>query len=91
MPKKRKSGGRTKGKKGGSVTVQCTKCGRNVPIDKAKKRTRQTSVVDPKMIKELRAQGSIIPRRTTIEYFCVKCAVHYRIVKIRSKSSRKSE
>ena len=89
MPKKRKSGGRTKGKKGGAETVQCTKCGRSVPRDKAKKRTRRSSVVDPKIYKELKKQGAIIPRRTSIDYYCVKCAVHYRVVKIRSKDSRK--
>ena len=90
MPKKRKSGGRRKGSKGGAEAVQCTKCGRFVPRDKAKKRTRRTSMVDPKIYKELKKQGAIIPRRETIDYYCVKCAVHYRVVKIRSKDTRKN-
>lgn len=89
MPKKRRSGGRHGGSKGSAETVQCTKCGKVIGRDKAKKRTRISSVVDPKIYKELRQQGAIIPRRTTTEYFCIKCAVHYGIVKIRSKDQRK--
>ncbi len=90
MPKKRKSGGRSKGKKGRPPTVQCSKCGRLVPRDKAKKRSATKSVVDPKIYKELKQQGAIIPRRHTVKYYCVKCAVHYRLVKIRSKDERKT-
>ena len=90
MPKKRKSGGRSKGSKGKPVTVHCAKCGRLVPRDKAKKKTRYQSVVDPKIYKDLKKQGAIIPKRQVIQYYCVKCAVHYRLVKIRSKDERKS-
>ncbi|NIO19549.1 MAG: 30S ribosomal protein S26e, partial [Candidatus Aenigmarchaeota archaeon] len=53
MGKKRKSRGRTKGKKGRSSMVQCTSCGQMVPRDKAKKKTRYSSLVDPVLGREL--------------------------------------
>ena len=87
MPKKRKSGGRSKS--GATGTVQCSKCGRSVPRDKAKKKTGYKSLVDPKLVKELREQGAQFSRTQTIKYYCVKCAVHYGMVKIRSKDDRK--
>jgi len=87
MVKKRKSSGRSKS--GATGMVQCTKCGRSVPRDKAKKKTRYKSFVDPKIAKELRAQGAQFSRHQSIGYYCVKCAVHYGMVKIRSKVDRK--
>ncbi|MCK4566319.1 MAG: 30S ribosomal protein S26e, partial [Candidatus Thorarchaeota archaeon] len=45
MAKKRKSGGRSKGSSGKGKSVQCSKCGRMVPVDKAKKHTKRVSVV----------------------------------------------
>ncbi len=91
MPKKRKSGGRNKGEKGKSRTVQCAQCGKSVPIDKAVKRTRWISFVDRSLAKELREQGAIIPRNKITVYYCVSCAVHIGQVKVRSKESRKSK
>lgn len=87
MPKKRKSGGRSKG--GDPGLVQCTQCGRMVPKDKAKKVTKNISFVDYQIGKELRAQGAIIPRQQTIKYYCVSCAVHRRVVRVRAKEDRK--
>ena len=91
MPKKRKSGGRSKGGKGKSASVQCSKCGRTIPYDKAKKVTRYVSLVDRSLGQELRKQGAYVPRRAVIEYLCVSCAVHLGKVKIRSKDDRKSD
>ncbi|MFQ5819865.1 MAG: 30S ribosomal protein S26e [Candidatus Heimdallarchaeota archaeon] len=89
MGKKRKSRGRTKGKKGRSSMVQCTSCGQMVPRDKAKKKTRYSSLVDPVLGRELRQRGSYIPRERRIVYYCVSCAVHRGLVRIRSKTERK--
>ena len=46
MGKKRKSGGRSKGKKGSLGKVQCSSCGRLVPRDKAKRKTSFKQLVD---------------------------------------------
>ena len=88
MPKKRRSGGRSKS--GAAGSVKCSKCGRMVPRDKAKKSTRKVSLVDYKMVKELRDQGAIIPRQNVVEYYCISCAVHRGKVQIRSKDDRKA-
>jgi small subunit ribosomal protein S26e len=90
VTKKRKSGGRSKGKKGVSGTVQCSSCNKTVPRDKAKKKTRYKSLVDPTIYKELRKSGAVIPRVQTTEYYCINCAVHRGVTNIRAKSDRKS-
>ncbi|MCW4049469.1 MAG: 30S ribosomal protein S26e [Candidatus Bathyarchaeota archaeon] len=89
MPKKRSSGGRSKGGKGRSGMVQCSYCGAQVPRDKAKRQTRYTSLVDSRTLKELRDQGATINRTKTTKYLCISCAVHRGVVKIRSKTDRK--
>ncbi|MEA2071725.1 MAG: 30S ribosomal protein S26e [Asgard group archaeon] len=91
MPKKRKSGGRSKGKKGKSQMVQCSKCGRMVPADKAKKRTRYISPVGPRIARELRKAGTYISKRRVTQYYCISCAVHTGRSKIRSKEDRKTK
>ena len=88
MTKKRSSGGRSKGGKGRSGTVQCSYCGAQVPKDKAKRQTKYTSLVDSRILKELQAQGATINRTKTTKYLCISCAVHRGVVKIRSKKDR---
>ncbi|MCS7120232.1 MAG: 30S ribosomal protein S26e [Nitrososphaerota archaeon] len=90
MPNKRKSRGRSKGQKGRSSVVQCSGCGELVPRDKAKKTTRRLSFVDPILSKELRQKGAYLPTYATTQYYCVSCAVHRGIVKVRAKELRKS-
>ncbi|MHA1167594.1 MAG: 30S ribosomal protein S26e [Candidatus Hodarchaeales archaeon] len=89
MPKKRKSGGRSKGKKGSSGNVQCSQCGKMVPVDKAKRKTTYKSYVDGTIYRELRKQGTQIPRMQTTRYYCVNCAVHRGVANIRAKKDRK--
>ncbi|NHI83699.1 MAG: 30S ribosomal protein S26e [Candidatus Thorarchaeota archaeon] len=89
MGKKRKSGGRSKGKSGKTGTVQCSKCGRLVPADKAKKYTKRISAVDPQLARELRQQGSYIQTRRVTQYYCISCAVHSGKVQIRQATDRR--
>ena len=89
MPVKRKSRGRSKGRKGRSDYVQCSKCGQLVPRDKAKKVTRRTFVVDPVLAKELRQKGAWISTGVETKYYCISCAVHHGLVKVRAEEERK--
>ncbi|MFQ5999615.1 MAG: 30S ribosomal protein S26e [Candidatus Bathyarchaeia archaeon] len=89
MPVKRKSRGRSKGGKGRSGQVQCSLCGELVPRDKAKRVSRRVSVVDSALYRELRQKGTYIPGRVETKYYCVSCAVHRGVVKVRSKDERK--
>lgn len=88
MPKKRKSGGRSKGRKGRSSFVQCVSCGARVPRDKAKKQTSYKSLVDYSLAKELRASGAYFSRTKVENHYCISCAVHRRLVKVRAKAQR---
>jgi len=89
MPMKRKSRGRSKGGKGKSGLVQCSMCGELVPRDKAKKLTRRTSFVDPALAKELRQKGAYFATQLQTKYYCVSCAVHRGVVKVRARNERK--
>jgi len=89
MPLKRASRGRTKGGKGSTGVVQCTNCGQTVPKDKAKKVTSKLNLVEHTLAKELRAQGAYIASPTVLKHYCISCAIHFKILKIRSADNRR--
>ena len=89
VPVKRKSRGRSKGGKGRSDYVQCSICGELVPRDKAKKFSRRISIVDPVLARELQQKGAYLPRIVDTKYYCISCAVHRGLIKVRSKNERK--
>jgi small subunit ribosomal protein S26e len=90
MPQKRKSRGRAKGNKGRSDFIQCSSCGGRVPKDKAKKVTTFASLVDSALFKELRNAGTYMPQHRIEKYYCVSCAVHRGVTKVRAKAERHS-
>ena len=90
MPLKRASRGRTKGGKGSTGVVQCSNCGCTVPKDKVKKVTSRLSLVEHTLAKELRAQGAYIASPTVLKHYCISCAIHFKILKIRSEDSRRN-
>jgi small subunit ribosomal protein S26e len=59
-----------------------------VPRDKAKKSTRRLSIVEPALAKELRQKGAFIAAPVETKHYCVSCAVHKGIVKVRAESER---
>jgi small subunit ribosomal protein S26e len=89
MPVKRKSRGRAKGSKGKGALVQCQGCGQQVPRDKAKRVSRRISLIDSQLYKELKQKGTYIASSTETRYYCISCAVHRGVVKVRSKSERR--
>ena len=76
--------------KGSSGTVQCTNCGQTVPKDKAKKVTSKLNLVEHTLAKELRAQGAYIASPTVLKHYCISCAIHFKILKIRSEDNRRN-
>ena len=62
-----------------------------MPKDKVKKVTKFVSLVDGPLAKELRTQGAFIARERVMKYYCVSCAVHRGVVKVRSKTLRRSQ
>ena len=91
MGRKRKSRGRSKGGKGRGNTVQCAGCKRQVPRDKAKKVTRWVSLVDSRMVEELKKKRVYLPRTRVTKYYCISCAVHRHISSPRKREERKKE
>ncbi|MBP2625048.1 MAG: 30S ribosomal protein S26e [Nitrosopumilaceae archaeon] len=89
MPLKRASRGRRKGGKGSSDRIQCVNCGATVPRDKAKKITSRLNLVEHALAKELKTQGTYIATPKILKWYCISCAIHFRILKIRSESSRR--
>lgn len=89
MPVKRKSHGRSKGSKGRGILVQCASCGATIPKDKAEKVKRRVSLVDRSLAKELRKKGAYISSPVRTKYYCVSCAVHRGIVKVRAEEDRR--
>ena len=89
MPKKRESRGRRKGDKGKVRTIQCDNCGKLVPGDKAVCVTRMYSPVDPQLARELEKRGAIIMKYPVTKCYCINCAIHYGIIKIRPEEERK--
>jgi small subunit ribosomal protein S26e len=68
--------------------VQCSSCGQLVPRDKAKRVSRRVSVVDYALSKELRQKGTYIAAPVETRNYCISCAVHRGVVKVRSKDER---
>jgi len=89
VPVKRKSRGRSKGSKGRSGFVQCSMCGQRVPRDKAKRATRRVSMVGGPLAKELRQKGTYIASASETKYYCISCAVHRGVVKVRAQEERR--
>lgn len=89
MPKKRESRGRHKGGKGRVELVQCANCGRLVPEDKAVCITRMYTPVDPQLARELEKKGAIIMKYPVTKCYCISCAIHLGILKVRPKEERK--
>jgi small subunit ribosomal protein S26e len=90
VPAKRKSRGRAKGGKGRGDLVQCSSCGALGPADKAKKISRPVTLVEPTLAKELRQRGAYLPTHVQTKYFCVSCAVHRGVVKVRARDERRT-
>ena len=64
-------------------------CGATVPKDKAKKVTSRLSLVEHQLAKELRAQGAYIAAPKITKWYCISCAIHFKVLKIRSADQRR--
>ncbi|TFF97695.1 MAG: 30S ribosomal protein S26e [Promethearchaeota archaeon] len=91
VARKRKSGGKTGSSKGRYQRVQCAKCGKSVPRSKAKVVSSRSRLVDSRMYKELKKEGTIILGQSHKRYLCISCAVHSGVVSQRAKSKRKRD
>jgi small subunit ribosomal protein S26e len=93
MPKKRRNGGRGKMNSGRKQTVNCLNCGKLVPRDKAIKRFTIKNIVDASSLKDVQ-EATIyadydLPKQYQKTFYCVSCAVHRRVVRVRRHDLRR--
>jgi len=91
MPSKRRNNGRGKKNKGHSNCVVCLNCGRQVAKDKAIKRFAMRKLVDESSRKDIEdnyayTENFHLPKIYLKQCYCISCAIHARIVRVRSQT-----
>merc|ERR1712224_347316 len=94
MPTKRRNHGRSKKNRGAPGRVNCDNCGRIVPKDKAIKKFTVRDIIDAASKEDLSKATAYstptqVPKIMLKMYYCVSCAIHARIVAVRSRVNRR--
>ena len=98
MPKKRRNNGRNKCNKGHADAIHCSNCCRLVGKDKAIKRFVIKNLVDASSKRDIEDMSAYsekdgeqysMPKLYVKNQYCVACAIHARIVRVRSGDDRR--
>ena len=94
MPSKRRNNGRNKKNRGISGHVNCDNCGRIVAKDKAIKKFTVRDIIDAASKEDIGKASAYkvptqVPKIMMKMWYCVSCAIHARIVAVRSVVDRR--
>jgi small subunit ribosomal protein S26e len=95
MPKKRRNNGRSLSNKGRAIPIHCNNCTRLVPKDKAVKRYVIKNMVDGSSKRDIEEASAYkddeatMPKLYLKNQWCVGCAIHGRIVKVRKTEDKR--